>query len=49
MFTTIDKAIAALLGGVAFLLNSYMGIGIPEEVVAGLVPVLVWLVPNREV
>lgn len=53
MFTTIDKAIAALVMAMIFLINSFTGwhLGISEDTVnavAGvLTPLLVWLVPNR--
>ena len=53
MFTTMDKAIAALVMASVFLINNFTGwhLGLSEETVnaiAGvLTPLLVWLVPNR--
>lgn len=55
MFTTIDKAIAAILGGLVYML-SYLGI-IPADAVspetvgawaAVITPILVYLIPNKE-
>ena len=55
MFTSIDKALVALIMGVVFLLNEFVGINlgfITEDVVTTavglLTPVLVYLVPNRD-
>ena len=53
MFTTIDKALVALIMAVLYLLSNYFGInlGFTEVQVAGLVtlvtPFLVWLIPNK--
>lgn len=53
MFTTVDKAIAALVMATIFLVNNFTGwqLGLDEETVnaiAGvLTPIVVWLVPNR--
>jgi hypothetical protein len=55
MITTIDKALVAVIMGVLFLLNSWLGIsigaGVDEVTVAKwaaiITPVLVWLIPNR--
>lgn len=54
MFTSIDKALVALVMGALYLLNSFGGIdfGISEEAVTGLIgvltPILVWLIPNKK-
>jgi hypothetical protein len=54
MFTTIDKALVALIMAVLYLLSNYFGInlGFTETQVAGfvtfLVPILVWLIPNKK-
>jgi hypothetical protein len=53
MFTSIDKALAALLMGVVAILDQLFGIdiGLGEDTVtaiaAALTPILVWLVPNK--
>ncbi|MEM7122082.1 MAG: hypothetical protein AAF563_12435 [Pseudomonadota bacterium] len=55
MFTSIDKALTAVVMAAAFLANTFLGIdlGWDEQtvsvVIAGLTPILVWLVPNRSV
>ena len=54
MFSSIDKALAALVMSVVFVLTS-AGITVPdfitpewaETIVAALVPLVVWLVPNK--
>ena len=54
MFTSIDKALTAIVMAVLSLLNALGGIeiGLAEEtvaaIIAGLTPILVWLVPNRQ-
>jgi hypothetical protein len=54
MFTSIDKALTAIVMAVLYLLNSLGGIdiGLSEETVAAilaaLTPLLVWLVPNKQ-
>lgn len=54
MFTSIDKALTAIVMAVLFLLNSvfHIDIGLSEETVAGILaaatPLLVWLIPNKE-
>jgi uncharacterized membrane protein len=56
MFTSIDKALAAMIGSVLFLINMLFGINVfgehnadvIEVIIAVLVPLIVWLVPNRE-
>jgi hypothetical protein len=53
MFTTVDKAVVALIMAAIFLVNNFTGwhLGLSEDTVnavAGvLAPLLVWLVPNR--
>lgn len=53
MFTSIDKALTAIVMAALYLLNSLGGIdvGLSEETVsailAGLTPLLVWLIPNK--
>ncbi len=54
MFTTIDKALVAIIGGVIYLLSA-LGVipadAVSPETIAGwasvLTPILVWLVPNK--
>lgn len=55
MFTSIDKALTALIMGLLFIIQTYTGISIawltPDTVatVIGLLtPVLVWAVPNKQ-
>ena len=53
MFTSIDKALTAVVMAALYLLNTFGGIdiGLSEETVsaifAALTPLLVWLVPNK--
>lgn len=53
MFTSIDKAIVALIMAALYLLNTVFGIsfGFTEAqvatVISVLTPVLVWLIPNK--
>ncbi|MGD9742763.1 MAG: hypothetical protein AB7F08_10190 [Dongiaceae bacterium] len=53
MFTSIDKAIAAVLMALIFLANNLLGwnLGLGEDAVnaiaAVMTPLLIWLVPNR--
>lgn len=53
MFSSIDKAVIALLMASVFLLNNLVGwdLGLGEDTVnaiaAIMTPLLVWLVPNR--
>ena len=53
MFTSIDKAIVAVVMAALYLLNTFTGldIGLSEETVTGIIaavtPLLVWLVPNK--
>lgn len=54
MFTSLDKALVALIMAVLFVLSNYFGInfGFTEVQVAGFVtfvtPLLVWLIPNKK-
>ena len=54
MFTTIDKALVALVMAVLFTLNYFFGINVPflsqdtvTTAISLLTPVLVYFVPNR--
>jgi hypothetical protein len=53
MFTSIDKALTAIVMAVFYLLSTFGGIdiGLSEETVsavfAAATPLLVWLVPNK--
>jgi hypothetical protein len=54
MFTTIDKALVAMVMGVLFILQTYVGLNtswISQETVATIIglitPVLVWAIPNK--
>lgn len=55
MFTSIDKALVALIMGLLFVVQTYTGFStswISQETVATLVglltPVLVWAIPNKQ-
>ena len=55
MFTSIDKALAALVMGLLFIIQTYTGISFawlsPETVttiIGLLTPVLVWAIPNKQ-
>jgi len=53
MFTSIDKALVAAFGAVAYLANTLFGIdfGVSPEMLSGIIaavtPILVYLVPNK--
>jgi hypothetical protein len=55
MFTSIDKAIVALVMAVIYFLNTYLNTGItisPEAVnalVLAILPFLVYFIPNKKV
>jgi energy-converting hydrogenase Eha subunit A len=55
MFTTLDKALVATLGGLIFIVNNFTGFhfGIDEAtlnaIVGVLVPLLTYFVPNKPV
>ena len=55
MFTSIDKALVALVMGVLFIVQTYTGFSlswISQETVSTIVglltPVLVWAIPNKK-
>jgi hypothetical protein len=55
MFTSIDKALTALIMGLLYIIQTYTGVSIgwltPDAVatVIGLLtPVLVWAIPNKK-
>ena len=53
MFSSVDKAIVALIMGVLYILNAVAGInlGLTETQVATVIglltPILVWAIPNK--
>lgn len=53
MFTSVDKAWAALFGGVAFLAGHYLGFdialgaGVYDSLAVAVTAFLTWLVPNK--
>ena len=54
MFTSIDKALVAMVMGLLFILNTFFGVNvtwISQETVATIIglitPVLVWAIPNK--
>lgn len=55
MFTQADKALAAIVMGVLFLLNTWFHVTIPgfltvdniNQVLAVLTPIIVYLIPNK--
>lgn len=54
MFSTVDKALVAVIMGALSLLDLLFGIhfGLPEGVIAQIAavagPILVWAIPNRK-
>lgn len=55
MFTSIDKALVALVMGLLFIIQTYTGFNlswISAETIATIVglitPVLVWAIPNKQ-
>lgn len=55
MFTSIDKALVAMVMGLLFILNTFFGLNvswISQETVATIIglitPVLVWAIPNKQ-
>ncbi len=54
MFTSIDKALTALVLAALYLLNALFGVSIgldPDlvsNIIVALSPVLVWLIPNKK-
>jgi hypothetical protein len=55
MFTSIDKALVALIMSLLYLLNTFFGVslGLNETQVATIIslltPILVWAIPNKTV
>jgi hypothetical protein len=54
MFTSIDKALVAMVMGILFIINTFFGVNvswISQETVATIIglitPVLVWAIPNK--
>jgi len=54
MFTSIDKALVALIMGVLFIVQTYTGFNLSwlshdtvTTVIGLLTPVLVWAIPNK--
>ena len=54
MFSSIDKALVALLGALLFFLDRFAGLtfgldnGTIAAIATALTPVLVWLAPNKD-
>lgn len=55
MFTSIDKALTALIMGLLFIIQTYTGFSVawltPDTVatiIGLLTPVLVWAIPNKK-
>lgn len=55
MFTSIDKALTALIMGLLFIIQTYTGFSLPwltpdtvATVIGLLTPVLVWAIPNKQ-
>lgn len=54
MFTSIDKALTAIIMAILYLLNTFgvVDIGLSEETVGGILaaalPLLVWWIPNKK-
>ncbi len=53
MFTSVDKALVALIMGVLYILNTFAGIDLGVDaqtvsvIIGALTPVLVYFVPNK--
>lgn len=53
MFTSIDKALTAVVMAVLYFLSTFFNIslGLTEEtvtsIIAAVTPILVWLIPNK--
>lgn len=53
MFTTVDKALVALIGVILFALNTYFGVeldlptNLVNAIVGILTPILTWAIPNK--
>lgn len=51
MFTSVDKALVALVTSGVYILNNLGVAHIPDSVVTSIVsvaPILVWLIPNKK-
>lgn len=55
MFTSIDKALVALVMGLLFIVQTFTGFSLPwitqetvTTVIGLLTPVLVWAIPNKK-
>lgn len=55
MFTSIDKALTALVMGLLFIIQTYTGFSLPwltpdtvATIIGLLTPVLVWAIPNKK-
>lgn len=55
MFTSIDKALVALIGAIVYLISAFFGIELSwlttdmiQNAVTFLTPLLVWLIPNKQ-
>ena len=55
MFTSIDKALTALIMGLLFIIQTYTGFSLPwltpdtvATIIGLLTPVLVWAIPNKK-
>lgn len=54
MFTSLDKAIVALVMALVYIFNNLFGVNIGldpavvNNIVVALTPILVWLIPNRK-
>lgn len=55
MFTSLDKALVALVMAALYLLNNLFGVnigvdeGLVNSIIVALTPVLVWFFPNKRV
>lgn len=53
MFTSVDKALTAIVMAVLYLLSTFAGLnfGVSEAtisaIIVALTPILVWLIPNK--
>lgn len=55
MFTSVDKALTALIMGLLFIIQTYTGFSPPwltpdtvATIIGLLTPVLVWAIPNKQ-
>jgi hypothetical protein len=47
MFTSYDKAIAAVLNGLLYFATNYFGLPISPDLLVALMPILVYFIPNK--